>query len=111
MDTIASISTPMGTGAIAIVRLSGKDSLSVAFNLFVNKKINKQKELLTKYIESSGFDLDELAVIANSKREYIKESEKGFNYQSINYAMYVGLQELKNRINVIKIRQEKQNQI
>ena len=42
METIASISTPMGTGAIAIVRLSGKDSLSVAFNLFVNKKVNKE---------------------------------------------------------------------
>lgn len=42
MDTIASISTPMGTGAIAIVRMSGKQSLDIAFDLFENKKISKQ---------------------------------------------------------------------
>lgn len=42
MDTIASISTPMGTGAIAIVRMSGKQSLDVALGLFENKKVTKQ---------------------------------------------------------------------
>ena len=42
MDTIASISTPMGTGAIAIVRMSGKQSLDIAFELFENKKLTKQ---------------------------------------------------------------------
>ena len=39
METIASISTPMGTGAIAIVRMSGKNSLEIAFKLFVNKSL------------------------------------------------------------------------
>lgn len=42
METIASISTPMGTGAIAIVRMSGKQSLDIAFQIFENKKISKQ---------------------------------------------------------------------
>ena len=42
MDTIASISTPMGTGAIAIVRMSGKQSLDIAFELFENKKLTKE---------------------------------------------------------------------
>ena len=42
MDTIASISTPMCTGAIAIVRMSGKQSLDVALGLFENKKVTKQ---------------------------------------------------------------------
>ena len=42
METIASISTPMGTGAIAIVRMSGKNSLKIALDLFVNKSITKQ---------------------------------------------------------------------
>ena len=42
MDTIASISTPMGTGEIAIVRMSGKQSLDIAFELFENKKLTKE---------------------------------------------------------------------
>ena len=42
METIASISTPMGTGAIAIVRMSGKNSLKIALDLFVNKSVTKQ---------------------------------------------------------------------
>lgn len=36
-DTIAAISTPMGEGAIAIVRLSGKDAIEIADRLFQGK--------------------------------------------------------------------------
>lgn len=76
----------------------------------LQEKIDKQKELLSKRIESSDFDLDELTSIISGKRDYIKESEHGFNYQSPNYAMFVGLQEANRRIQSIKIRQEKQSQ-
>ena len=34
MDTIAAISTPMGEGAIAIVRLSGFEALSIADKVY-----------------------------------------------------------------------------
>ncbi len=37
LDTIASISTPMGEGAIAIVRLSGSDAVSIADKLYKGK--------------------------------------------------------------------------
>ena len=37
LDTIASISTPMGEGAIAIVRLSGNDAISIADKLYKGK--------------------------------------------------------------------------
>ena len=37
LDTIASISTPMGEGAIAIVRLSGDDAISIADKLYKGK--------------------------------------------------------------------------
>ena len=33
-DTIAAISTPMGEGAIAIVRLSGDDAIKIADKFF-----------------------------------------------------------------------------
>jgi tRNA modification GTPase len=44
LDTIAAISTPMGEGAIAIVRLSGPDSIKIADKLFKsigNKKLSE----------------------------------------------------------------------
>ena len=34
LDTIAAISTPMGEGAIAIVRLSGEEAFPIAEKLF-----------------------------------------------------------------------------
>ena len=34
MDTIAAISTPMGEGAISIVRLSGENAIAIANRLF-----------------------------------------------------------------------------
>lgn len=41
-DTIAAISTPLGEGGIGIVRLSGKDALSIAQRLFPKKVANRQ---------------------------------------------------------------------
>ncbi len=38
MDTIAAISTPMGEGAIGIVRLSGNESIQIADRLFKGKE-------------------------------------------------------------------------
>ena len=34
LDTIAAISTPMGEGAIAIVRLSGEEAIGIADQIF-----------------------------------------------------------------------------
>lgn len=36
-DTICAIITPPGTGGISVIRLSGKDAISIAFRLFRNK--------------------------------------------------------------------------
>ena len=40
-DTITAISTPMGEGAIAIVRLSGPEAVSISANLFSGKNLNE----------------------------------------------------------------------
>lgn len=40
-DTIAAISTPLGEGAIAIVRLSGSDAVSIAKKVFQGKDLDK----------------------------------------------------------------------
>ncbi|WP_078543255.1 tRNA uridine-5-carboxymethylaminomethyl(34) synthesis GTPase MnmE [Litchfieldia alkalitelluris] len=44
-DTITAISTPMGEGAIAIVRLSGDDAVEIADRLFKGKAGKKLREL------------------------------------------------------------------
>ena len=36
-DTIAAISTPIGTGGIGIIRISGSDSLKILGNIFSHK--------------------------------------------------------------------------
>lgn len=45
-DTIVALATPSGSGAIAIIRLSGKDAIAIAAQVFMpvnNKDITKQK--------------------------------------------------------------------
>ena len=41
--TIAAISTPLGRGAISIIRMSGKNSLKIACKLFQSKKLDYEK--------------------------------------------------------------------
>ena len=41
--TIAAISTPLGRGAISIIRMSGKNSLQIAYKLFQSKKLDYEK--------------------------------------------------------------------
>ena len=45
-DTIVALATPSGAGAIAIIRLSGKDAITIAaevFNSISGKELLKQK--------------------------------------------------------------------
>jgi tRNA modification GTPase len=49
-DTIAAISTPMGEGAIAIVRLSGDDSIKIADQIFRSIGGKRLTEVLTHTI-------------------------------------------------------------
>ena len=39
-DTICAISTPIGTGGISIVRMSGSNALNIAFKIFSSPKVN-----------------------------------------------------------------------
>ncbi|UII55961.1 tRNA uridine-5-carboxymethylaminomethyl(34) synthesis GTPase MnmE [Cytobacillus spongiae] len=49
-DTIAAISTPMGEGAIAIVRLSGDEAIDIADKLFLGVKGKRLKSVATHTI-------------------------------------------------------------
>ena len=48
-DTIVAISTALGVGAISIVRLSGKDAISIVNNCFNGKDLTKVKTHTINY--------------------------------------------------------------
>ena len=62
-DCIVSISTPIGKGAVAIVRMSGKDSLPVALKLFHSKHFD-EKQIMPRYMYFGTFTLSQ-----NTKEE------------------------------------------
>ena len=62
-DTIAAISTPMGEGAIAIVRLSGEEAIVIADRLFKGKAGKSLSEVATHTIHYGNIvdpDLDQV---------------------------------------------------
>jgi len=64
-DTIAAISTPMGTGGIGIVRLSGRDAISIADKIFYPLKRGKLSEYSSHTVHYGH--------IKNNKEEIVDE--------------------------------------
>ncbi len=48
-DTIAAISTPLATGAISIIRVSGQDSIKIANKIFIGKDLEKVNDHTINY--------------------------------------------------------------
>ena len=60
-DTITAISTPMGEGAISIVRLSGKEAIPVTMTLFRGSDLSKVDSHTINYGTIMDPDTDEIA--------------------------------------------------
>ena len=58
-DTIVAVATSLGVGAISIIRLSGKDSLSIATSIFKGKDLTKVNSHTIHY----GFIVDNDSII------------------------------------------------
>ncbi|MFA6327350.1 MAG: tRNA uridine-5-carboxymethylaminomethyl(34) synthesis GTPase MnmE [Bacilli bacterium] len=54
-DTIVAIATPLGTGAISIIKISGSEAIEIVSKVFKGKNLNKQKSHTIHY----GFIMDE----------------------------------------------------
>ncbi|WP_352405024.1 tRNA uridine-5-carboxymethylaminomethyl(34) synthesis GTPase MnmE [Sporanaerobacter acetigenes] len=74
LDTIAAISTAMGEAGIGIVRMSGKESLSIASNVFKGKTIENFKEAINRrltygyiYDPEDGTIVDEVLIVYMKK--------------------------------------------
>ena len=75
-DTIVAISTTTGVGAISIVRLSGKDAISIVNKSFKGKNLTKQKSHTITYghIKKDDEIIDEVLVsIMKAPKSYTTE--------------------------------------
>lgn len=54
-DTIVAIATPLGTGAISIIKISGSEAIEIVSKVFKGKNLNKQNSHTIHY----GFIMDE----------------------------------------------------
>ena len=63
-DTIVALSTPSGSGAIAVVRLSGKEAISITNSVFYGRDLTQQKSHTVHYgtIRAADQELDEVVV-------------------------------------------------
>lgn len=91
--TIAAISTPLGKGGIAIIRISGKESIKIADKIF---KSSKGKSLLSVkshtinhgYILDNGQKLDEvLVMVMRAPNTYTKEDIVEINCHASTYGV------------------------
>jgi tRNA modification GTPase len=77
-DTIAAIATPQGAGAIAIVRLSGKDAIKIANQFFSSKDLEKvdSHTIHLGYLkDEKGNRVDQvLASVFKAPHSYTKEN-------------------------------------
>ena len=58
-DTIVALATPLGNAGISVVRLSGNDSLKIATNFFVSKKLKKH-DIQPRYMYLGDIDTQDL---------------------------------------------------
>ncbi|MBL0181753.1 MAG: tRNA uridine-5-carboxymethylaminomethyl(34) synthesis GTPase MnmE [Chitinophagaceae bacterium] len=63
-DTIVALATPQGIGAIGVIRLSGKDAISIVNKLFSSKDLAKQNShtIHVGFLKEEGSDIDEVVI-------------------------------------------------
>lgn len=75
-DTIVALSTAPGTGAIAVVRLSGTGAIQICNNIFSGKDLTKQTSHTVHFgkIKDDELDIDEVVVtLFKAPASYTKE--------------------------------------
>ncbi len=76
-DTIAAISTPLATGAISIIRISGEDAIDIVSKIFRGKNLNKVSDHTINYghIYNENILIDEVMVsVMKEPNTYTREN-------------------------------------
>lgn len=82
MDTVAQISTPLGSGGISVIRVSGKDSLQIANKIFSYKKEPKEIEPRHMYFGSINYqDFTEQCLMVYFKAPFSYTGEDVVEFQ------------------------------
>lgn len=82
MKTIAQISTPLGSGGISVIRMSGKDSLQIALKFFTFKKEPKVLEPRHMYFGTINFEgFTEQCLMVYFKAPYSYTGEDVIEFQ------------------------------
>jgi tRNA modification GTPase len=81
-DTIAAIATPSGESGIGIVRLSGKDALSIMDKIFISKKGKKPSDSKT-YTMHYGWIIDNKAKIVDEVILAIMRAPRSFTTEDV----------------------------
>jgi tRNA modification GTPase len=90
-DTIVALATPSGAGAIAIIRLSGKDAITIAaevFNSISGKELSKQKSHtvhLGNIVDGSRIIDEVLATVFKNPNSYTGENVVEFSCHGSSY--------------------------
>lgn len=90
-DTIVALATPSGAGAIAIIRLSGKDAITIAsqvFNSIRDKDLSKQKSHtvhLGNIVDGSRIIDEVLATVFKNPNSYTGENVVEFSCHGSAY--------------------------
>ena len=87
-DTIVAQSTPQGKGAIGIIRLSGKNSITIINSVFPSKDLSKEKSHTIHFgnIEYENDIIDEVLVsIFKEPKSYTKENIVEISCHGSNY--------------------------
>lgn len=99
-DTIAAISTPLGEGAIGIVRLSGKDAIKIADRIFRSKK-GKLPSTFRSFTSHYGHIRDKddvideaLLIVMRSPKSYTRE-------EMVEISCHGGLMPLKRILGLV----------
>ncbi len=82
-DTIVAISTKLGVGAISIIRVSGKDSITLVNKIFRGKDLTKVESHTINYgfINNGKEDIDEVLVtVMRSPKTFTREDVVEINY-------------------------------
>jgi len=57
-DTIAAVASPAGTGAVALLRVSGRDALAVALKVWRGGELHPRRAVLGEVCDASGKGID-----------------------------------------------------
>jgi len=87
-DTIVALATPNGTGAIAVIRLSGDDAIAIAARMFRGKDLNEVPSHTVHFgtIRDGSQILDEvLATVFVAPHSYTRENVVEFSVHNSPY--------------------------